>query len=183
MSVRRKHIQAIVDRILDKHEVRRLPVPVERIASSLEIGISKEDLDEDLTREGGISGFLYRNQKSRRAVIGVNSSHPKSRQRFTIAHELGHFLLHDADGVHVDQTFQVKLRSKKSSEGTDREEKEANYFAAELLMPRRFLEADLAEIDSVDLIDGDVLKELADRYQVSPQSMTFRLVNLGYMTL
>ena len=64
---------------------------------------------------------------------------------------------------------------------TDSEEKEANLFAAELLMPVRFLDRDIRNIGSLDLIDEDVVAALAEKYGVSTQAMTFRLAYLGYL--
>ena len=44
--------------------------------------------------DGQMSGLLHRSEDGNRAVIGVNSRHPTVRQRFSIAHELGHLALH-----------------------------------------------------------------------------------------
>jgi len=177
MFVRRKHIRALVEELLARNKVHAAPVPVERIAASLSLVVRKEPADDDL------SGFLVRDRKKKTAVIGVNANHHPNRRNFTVAHELGHFLLQDGDAIHVDRQFQVKLRDKESSKGTDLEEKEANLFAAELLMPRRFLEEELAAIDVMDLEQEEVLKELADRYGVSTQALAFRLSYLGYVNL
>jgi Zn-dependent peptidase ImmA (M78 family) len=83
----------------------------------------------------------------------------------------------------VDRQFQVRLRNKASSEGTDLEEQEANLFAAELLIPSSFLEDDLDRVEFVDLEDEAVVSRLAKRYKVSTQAMTFRLHYLGYLKL
>ena len=112
-------------------------------------------------------------------MIGVNRDQAAVRQRFTIAHELGHLLLHERSQVHVDREFRVRLRSGVSREGTDRDEMEANRFAAELLMPIGFLRADLEEWE-LDLADDRQLRALARRYGVSTQSLAIRLNNLGY---
>jgi Zn-dependent peptidase ImmA (M78 family) len=175
--VRRKHIRRLVFRLLSEHSVDSAAVPVEAIAEDVGLTVQFAPAQDDL------SGFLLRDHVAQRSVIGVNASHSDNRKRFTIAHELGHFLLHDYENIHVDRGFSVKLRSEKSSEGTDDEEKEANLFAAELLMPMHFLEADLAEIDDVDLVNEDVIPKLAKQYGVSTQAMTFRLSYLGYIEL
>src|SRR3954470_4270018 len=73
--------------------------------------------------------------KQGRYIIGINSSHPETRKRFTIAHEMGHLVLHQLDQVHVDKQFLVKLRDDISSQAIDPHEIEANAFAAALLMP------------------------------------------------
>jgi Zn-dependent peptidase ImmA (M78 family) len=82
--------------------------------------------------------------------------------------------------VHVDRRYEIQRRDNKSKEGTDNDEKEANLFAAELLMPEEFLHRDLAELGGIDLADETELKKLAVRYQVSPQALAFRLAYLGY---
>jgi len=47
-------------------------------------------------------------------------------------------------------------------------------------MPVRFLEKDMVNRD-IDLFNDDAVRELAERYGVSAQALTFRLVNLGYL--
>ena len=58
----------------------------------------------------------------------------------------------------------VRLRDDVSSQGTDEAEREANFFAASLPMPREFLKSDLEEQDSVDLLDDEMLRDLAHKY-------------------
>jgi Zn-dependent peptidase ImmA (M78 family) len=177
MTVRRKHIRSITAKLLASHRIHSAPIAVEMIAGDLGVEIQREPADDDL------SGFLYRNRKRKTAIIGVNANHHPNRQHFTIAHELGHFLLHDFDDVHVDRRFKVWLRDEESGRGIDLEEKEANLFAAELLMPAIFLKEDVKEIGVVDLDDERALAKLARRYEVSTQAMTFRLAYLGYVQL
>ena len=182
MSIRRKYIRSLTEDILRRQRIRRGKVPVDEIAESLGITIQRDNFDGGDTDD--ISGFLFRNKATGRAVIGVNASQGAERQRFTIAHELGHFLLHEGDTVHVDRDFRVKLRNSKSSEGTDREEKEANLFAAELLMPERFLDEELRSVSGIDHLDDEKeLAGLANRYGVSQQALMFRLNYLGYIEL
>ena len=174
--VRRKHIRSLVEKLLQEHKIVSAPVLVKKIANALNAEVRLEAADDDL------SGFLYRDRKKKQVIIGVNSEHSPNRRNFTTAHELGHYLLHDYDEVHVDRRFKVWLRNEKSSEGTDMEEREANLFAAELLMPLKFLEADIEEMESFDLLDDDkVIKKLAAKYGVSEQAMTFRLSYLGFL--
>ena len=115
-----------------------------------------------------------------RAVIGVESNQPETRQRFTIAHELGHFLLHEGDQVHVDRQFRLNYRSAKSSTAEDVEEIEANAFAAAILMPERLLRVDAGRLQ-FDIEDEEAVRELAIRYNVSTQAMAIRLLNMVSM--
>ncbi len=110
-------------------------------------------------------------------MIGVANSQSSQRQRFTIAHELAHLILHDGEEVHVDKTFRVNLRSPLSSKAEDVEEIEANTFAASLLMPIGFLKPDLQNV-TLDIDDPSQIAKLADRYEVSTQAMTYRLMNI-----
>lgn len=180
MTVRRKQIRDLVETLLSEHRIFKGPVPIERIARSLGIEITLDEVDDNL------SGFLFRDKKDNRAIIGANKSHSLNRRRFTIAHELGHFLLHEGELVHLDEApgpFLVNLRDDKSASGEDANEREANLFAAELLMPAKFLRQDL-EGERVDLLDGgDLMERLARKYKVSVQALTFRLTNLAYIRL
>jgi Zn-dependent peptidase ImmA (M78 family) len=75
----------------------------------------------------------------------------------------------------------VRLRDDTSSQGIDEAEKEANLFAAELLMPEEFLKKDLAGRSTLDLYDEDYIPQLAENYGVSVQALMFRLQYLGYI--
>jgi Zn-dependent peptidase ImmA (M78 family) len=176
MAVRRKRIQELVDRLLRENEIEEPPVNVEGIAKAIGIHVRRVSFGEEL-----LSGFIYRDRN--RSVIGVNKDHSANRQRFTIAHEIGHYFLHKAgfDEVHVDRTFVVRLRNELSSEGTDSDEIEANAFAAQLLMPASFLHDDLVELQKVDVEDAKSVEGLAKRYKVSSQALLIRLTSLGYL--
>jgi Zn-dependent peptidase ImmA (M78 family) len=79
--------------------------------------------------------------------------------------------------VHIDKLFRVHLRSAASSTAEDVVEIEANAFAAALLMPEELVREDVRQL-TLDIEDADEIKTLADRYCVSSQAMTFRLMNL-----
>jgi Zn-dependent peptidase ImmA (M78 family) len=100
-----------------------------------------------------------------------------------IGHELGHYLLHDHDGIHVDRRFELTLRNARVIARTDDDEKEANLFAAELLMPQGLLKADLATMEQLDLEDEASMVRLAEQYAVSVQALNFRVANLGLVTI
>jgi len=182
MGVRRKQIRQLVETLLVRHKVAHGAVPVHDIARALGIELKLDKVDDTL------SGFIVRDTKNKKAIIGANKSHHQNRQRFTIAHELGHFLLHEGQTVHLDEdkntaAFRVNLRNAESASGQDDEEKEANLFAAELLMPAIFLQKDF-EGKNIDLMeDNDFIETLAKKYKVSAQALTFRLAYLRYISL
>jgi Zn-dependent peptidase ImmA (M78 family) len=154
--------------ILKKYRIKHPPVPVERIAETLGARVRYSPYD------GELAGMLVRGNGQ--TVIGVNSLHHLNRQRFTIAHECGHFLFHKGE-VHIDRAFRVNRRDAVSSLAVDPDEIEANRFAAELLMPFDMITADLVE-RGIDAENEQELKQLAQKYQVSVQAMTHRVTNI-----
>lgn len=166
-------IETIVRRLLGEHKISRSPIPVEALARSLGVRVSYSPF------EGDISGMVFRDEDH--VIIGVNSLHHPNRQRFTIAHEIGHMLLHKGIEVHVDRAFRINLRNDVSSQAVDPEEIEANRFAAELLMPKHMLIRDLKG-RAIDFENEDDLRRLASKYRVSIQALTFRLINLGLIS-
>ena len=147
------------------------PVPVDHIAAATGAHLTYETLD------GEVSGLLYRDEE--RKVIGVNSRHAPVRQRFTIAHEIGHLLMHEGRPVFIDRLVRVNARDGSTSQ----EEVEANAFAAELLMPRILLQGEVNSILGQGRSVGpdELVRELATKFQVSSEAMGYRLANLGVL--
>jgi Zn-dependent peptidase ImmA (M78 family) len=172
--VRRKLIRSRVQSLLKQSRIDNPPVPIRRIALSLGAKVCHQAATDSL------SGFLLRDDAGEEIVIGVNNRHHRHRQRFSLAHEVGHLILHRGEPVHVDRIdsiFRIDRRDEQSSKGTDDREKEANLFAAEILMPKHFIEKDLRQLN---VVDEDAIKLLARKYDVSVQALTFRMVYLGY---
>lgn len=151
---------------------RQPPIPVTAIAQSLGLEVEPVNLGDDVSGVLVVSGD--------RGVIGFNSAHALVRQRFTIAHECGHFVLHRSeDSLFIDKQYRAFFRNEKSAKGTDWRERAANTFAAALLMPEAMVRR-AARLHEFELGDEDgPVAELARAFQVSSQAMTFRLVNLG----
>lgn len=181
MGVRHKFIRDVAEKLLKTHCPRGVPVDPAKIARNLGIEIRLEKVDD------GLSGFLLRDLKSKRVVIGTNLRHHPHRRKFTIAHELGHFLLHEAATVHVDERkpgYIVQLTYGKSSTGEDVFEREANLFAAELLMPAKALAKDFhgRALDILADDDQAFMASLAEKYGVSTHALTIRLAYLNYIS-
>lgn len=169
-SMKKKvQIQKSVEELLQQAGVDEVPIPIEKIARFCGAQLKYVPFD------GELSGLLF--QDEGQIIIGVNALHSKTRQRFTIAHELGHLRLQGHDPLHVDRDFRILLRNARSSQAVDPMEIDANAYAAELLMPTALLESDLAG-HIVDYEDDEFIRSLADRYRVSLQAMIFRLTNL-----
>jgi Zn-dependent peptidase ImmA (M78 family) len=160
--------------LLTEGQIKKAPIPVERLAELVNATVRYEPLAGDQ-----LSGMVHR-RKDGRAVIGVNSLDPPTRRRFTIAHEIGHLILHKNEQFHVDEKFPIGLRNEVSSLAVDEKEIEANQFAAELLMPSDLIAKDIEELPS-DIETEDAISRLARHYQVSIQAMTIRLSTLGIL--
>ena len=146
------------------------PVNVEALIKDM--GIILEDTPLD-----SMSGFAY--QKDGNRVIGINKSDGDARKKFTMAHELGHMIVHTKDDVTFDKNF-VYFRDSRSSTGLMPKEVEANAFAAELLMPADKLTKQIVSIGGIDLVnDSDEIEKLANEYQVSFSAMTVRIDSLA----
>ncbi|HUC79397.1 MAG TPA: ImmA/IrrE family metallo-endopeptidase [Flavisolibacter sp.] len=165
-----RKIEKLTSKLLDDLKVDKLPIPINKIAESRGLSIKPYDLGAD------VSGVLV--IEGGRGTIGINPTESAVRQRFTIAHELGHFELHnDGDELFVDKGFKVLFRDQNSSKGEIKKEQEANAFAAALLMPEKLIREEVQK-HSFDLTDEDSMKKLAKAFNVSVPAMTFRISNL-----
>lgn len=174
----RRDIERRANEILAKHAKSRLPVPIEEIATAEGALIARNHF------AGSESGFALRDGD--RWVIGVNTKTSPRRQRFSIAHGLGHLLLHDERPLIVDHSVFVDDRIDKrgSSLGTDEEEIEANGFAVAILMPRDAIIIELREeLEAGHASSRDeLIARLARAFEVSTEAMGFRLINLNIMS-
>ncbi len=155
-------------------------VPVHDIARSLDIvDIREQDLS-------GLEGALITSPERPDGAILVNSRSSLARRRFTIAHELGHFLM--VHHVMVEATgFQCRNRDmvaaspepKARSENRHlRQEAEANRFAIELLAPRSRLRPVLNRLPDLDRV-----LEIADTFAISKEAAARRYVELHRASL
>lgn len=161
------------EKVLSDLRIVSIPIPVEEIASRLGAKLSYEPFEG----KDEISGALFRDND--RIVIGINSAHAKNRQRFSIAHEIGHLVLHKG-AIFIDKTVRFN-RDTKSSMAVDPQEIEANGFAAALLMPEKMVstEAQKRMLKKPNMPQDLLIEEMADAFQVSTQAMEIRLTNLG----
>jgi Zn-dependent peptidase ImmA (M78 family) len=163
-----KEIRKAADDLLRSIRYGGGAVPIERIATEMGAMIRYAPYD------GELAGMFIRSGD--KSLIAVNSSHPKNRQRFTIAHECGHMRFHSSD-LFVDKRFSILNRDEISSRAENIMEIEANQFAAEILMPHRYLISEL-KANNIDLEDDIHIKQISKKYMVSQQAMTYRIANL-----
>jgi len=174
MSLRAARQQG--EALADALNFKSAPVDVEVVAKHLRLKLVHMDLG------GDVSGLLV--SKGDSTVIAVQETDHSNRQRFTIAHEIGHYCLkhqfEPGEHVHVDRGHLITPRNSRSSTGVDPKEIEANQFAACLLMPSKLLSRAIKGFKTDSLRDYHVA-QLADEFKVSEQAMTIRLSTLGYL--
>lgn len=164
------------DILKDAHQ-KRIPIHLDEIAEYLEIDVLYEDLEDEM------SGFLL--VKNGLASAAINDNHHVNRQRFTLAHEIGHYCLHVDEQIDEDMFVDrlVFNRDKSASKGEIKNEIEANKFAAELLMPSQMLRNHIARLYSnKDLEDDETISALANDFKVSTTAMGYRLGGLGLVS-
>jgi hypothetical protein len=150
---------------LATYPAAEIPVPVESIAEDL-LGLRIEERDL-----GECSGMLV---PSKRLILvnaaeAMSGETPTRRHRFTIAHELGHWICHARA---AEEAAPAYCRSQDVSQDTDRTlEREANVFGAELLMPE-------AAVREAWAAFPDPAK-VAARFEVSALAAQWRLYSFG----
>lgn len=148
-------LEELSTNILMNNDMLKIPVDVLKLAKLNDIKVYEADLEKN------ISGAIRYDKETKKFEILINKNDSPVRQRFTIAHELGHFFLHkeilENEKIHIDIMYRMP----------DEKEKEVDYFAGALLMNKILLEKMYDE-------DTSIL-DLAQLFKVSVSAMTVRL--------
>lgn len=163
-----KEVPVTIDdiyRIAKEKKLQTEPLDVVEVVKKIyNIKLYYNDLDRD------ISGFIERISPCEWA-IHINKWENRLRQRFTIAHELAHFILHQKilqSGSHYDNILY-------RDENTSAIEREANSFASRLLMPKNKF---------AQYIDEGIntIEKLSDKFELSTSAVRYRAYKLGYIS-
>lgn len=149
-------------------------VPVVQVAEALDISAVRID------RFDGFEGMLLTDRRRTDGVILANTQGGDRRARFTVAHELGHFLMerHQPSDQGSFRCMPSDMRVRSKAEQHYRQEAEANRFAIELLAPAR-LAAPLL-VDPPDLRHALLMRDLLD---LSLEACVRRQIELADQTL
>lgn len=144
--------RSIIELVQKNNRVISLP----EIANAFRIKIiHSKDIDGD--------GYLEYDENEDYFIIFVNDDRPEPRQRFTIAHEIAHYLLH-SEYVKSEKQIDKGIRSGYE----DYKETQANELAAEILLP-------LDEIDKAIGEGKNTLEKLSEEFHVSTDALKIRL--------
>jgi len=136
-----EEIEGRAEKTLREADTYRVPIRVDKVARSLNLTMEAVPLGDR------ISGLLV--VEDDRGAIGYNSAHSRARQRFTISHEIAHFLLHAKKGGKAELFIDshVRFRPNESvSASSERKEVEANQLGAALLMPKGLVQDRLVNL-------------------------------------
>jgi Zn-dependent peptidase ImmA (M78 family) len=159
--------EALADCIIEHYSDIEIPIPLERIAKA--VGII------DITGHANVSfeGVLVTTAAKSAGSIAYNVASRIERRRFTIAHEIGHFLIpwHGASA----QCATADMAVIKTRDAVKSREAEANRFAAALLTPAALFARDIRRLGPPET---EHLLELAMKYQVSKEMAAWRYTEL-----
>jgi len=166
LTLTREQVETEAERLLLaawRDDERRLLLPVDPAQIARRFGIKVYEVP----MEPDVAAMLIK-EAGRDPAIVLNSADSKNRKRFSCAHELGHFVRKSEE-----QYEYVDRRNDLSAAGTDPEEVFANQFGAGLLMPA----------SEVQRLKKARLKpyEMALKFGVSVEAITYRLQNLGML--
>lgn len=149
--------------LLNDLGLKRPPVPVEEICSRLEIEyMYGADIDSE--------ALIIKGCKRKTPLIAVKSNEQyKTRARFSVAHELGHFCIPS----HLNETYSCSIEDLNNYRENKPAEKEANEFAAELLMPLQWI----AQAIKTQDVSMQLIKTLAEEYETSLTSTALKVAS------
>lgn len=160
----KEQITNIAADVLEIYGQKEYPIKIVALAEALGLSVYDSIFDRD-----DVAGMIKANEKK----IYICKTDSALRQRFSIAHEIGHYVLHYKSGEHMnfDENKHISFRDSLSSLGFSIKEIEANYFAANILMPH----TEVIRLYNDNLSIADMAKYFA----VSPTAMGYRLNFLG----
>lgn len=167
-----REIERKVNEILASYDILDIPIDPIDIAKKLNIKVFNRNFN--YLEKDTVSGAIKKEDND--INIYVNEEDTIERKRFTIAHELGHYFLH----LQCDRDTEFVDMHRKTGYSTNLpKEKEANQFAAAILMPEGKVRELYTSINNLGVSESYIIEWLSERFSVSKPAMKFRLRNLG----
>lgn len=163
MSIRRDLVLGKVAEVIKENYIKLPPIDVCKLVMNYGLGIQMAVFKKD----NNICGFLDMEEKK----IWVNYNDSQKRRNFTIAHELGHWLLHRKEIEEDPNSYKILFRQPLGSKNLDEREQEANLFAARLLVP-----TDMLKICKQGKF---TVEDMSDLFGVSKTVVYYRLEQEG----
>ncbi|SDA73162.1 protein of unknown function [Butyrivibrio sp. INlla18] len=172
------YIPEAVKIILAQNGIDKYPINVFDIAKKLSFAIKYASFQDD-----AISGILWDGiepisveGEQYQRVIFVKKDEIPQRQMFTVAHEIGHFMLHCNDESNFYERYMTK-NSNVSKEQKEMEDK-ADFFAANLILPEDILHRYIL-VNKLENID-EIVNKVSSDFFVEKETIERRLEEIGY---
>lgn len=160
--------ELIAKEIIKENKDASLPIPIEEIAKA--VGIKEIQYISNAPFEGA----LVANSGKTEGIIACKAEGNEERRRFTIGHELGHFLIPSHSNRLTCATSSISYENRNIYND---KEQQANCFASNILIPQYFLEK---ELDKIKYFDLEELCKLREKFLVSYEAFIRALVTCCY---
>lgn len=166
-------IEDLVEQVFKGTDLRSIPIKIIPIVKHYGFSVFRASMPDTE------SGYIMVSNKTiepfgSKKVIVYNFNHSKRRNRFTVAHELAHYIFHTKEEIYAHRDS--------SNSGNSRvEEINANRFASALLMPKNEVLSFVKEVknDFLTAIPSDYIYYVSEKFNVSESAAEIRLKKLG----
>lgn len=166
-------IEIIATEIREMFGLKETPTQIANILNKVGFKIYSLEMDETLSGRIGIANEFKEILGSKK-ILQINSKDNRGHQRFTMAHELGHYIF-DYDGHNRYANAYSLAEDDVNSPGEIR----VNRFAASLLMPKNIFVDKYTARKTLGLDEVSICKSLAEEFEVSETAVSKRIVELG----
>lgn len=166
-------IEIIATEIREMFGLKETPTQIANILNKVGFKIYSLEMDETLSGRIGIANEFKEILGSKK-ILQINSKDNRGHQRFTMAHELGHYIF-DYDGHNRYANAYSLAEDDVNSPGEIR----VNRFAAALLMPKNIFVDKYTARKTLGLDEISICKSLAEEFEVSETAVSKRIVELG----
>ena len=168
-------------KLLEDNNLLNLPIDLDALAKKLNIDVNYSILKSD------ISGKINYNVVDDKAIIYINSNEYELRQRFSLAHELSHYIydINFSEDAEIEDNDQTLFRN----DIINPIENRANKYAEKLLMPKELFVKETDKIKNNLFPDKDnnigipniykLVEKLSDTFKVSKPAVITRLHSIG----
>lgn len=166
-------IEIIATEIREMFGLKETPTQIANILNKVGFKIYSLEMDETLSGRIGIANEFKEILGSKK-ILQINSKDNRGHQRFTMAHELGHYIF-DYDGHNRYANAYSLAEDDVNSPGEIR----VNRFAVALLMPKNIFVDKYTARKTLGLDEVSICKSLAEEFEVSETAVSKRIVELG----
>ena len=135
-------------------------IDIEDLISKMNIRLVSTELEEGILGASKVEGL-------KRLIVISSKVYNEEQKRFTLAHELGHILIHRGTHYFSKEDLSTICTSKQKEDEADR-------FAVELLLPSKIIRNIIKEND----VNFELIKQISKKYRTSLTSTAIRVAEL-----